>query len=435
MPQGRTEIPMTAKPPTASSASPVIQSPIDRLWTEYGRVRGMSVALAAPLAAEDQVIQSMPDASPTKWHLAHTSWFFETFLLKPHYPGYRPLDDAYDHLFNSYYQQIGMPFPRPLRGVLSRPTVEEVLDYRAHVDAAMAVLLTRLDPALEPLVTLGLNHEQQHQELLVTDIKHALAQNPLDPAPYGKREPCHAAAPGMAWRSFPGGLYQIGHEGGGFAFDNEGPRHTRFVEPFALATRPVTNGEYTAFIAAGGYRNPALWLAEGWTLVTGEGWRAPLYWQEHGGEWTRYTLHGREPVDPAEPVTHVSYFEAAAYAAWAGCRLPTEVEWETAARGLPVEGRFLAPWRLEPRPASDDGLSQMFGDVWEWTMSPYAPYPRYRPAAGAIGEYNGKFMSSQMVLRGGSCATPGGHVRATYRNFFPPHARWQFSGIRLAKDA
>ncbi|MGE0665559.1 MAG: ergothioneine biosynthesis protein EgtB [Sphingomonadales bacterium] len=396
---------------------------------DYAQVRGTTVALAAPLAPEDQVIQSMPDTSPTKWHLAHTTWFFETFLIKPNLPGYRPLNEAYDHLFNSYYQQIGSPFPRPQRGLLSRPTVDEVLDYRAHVDAAMAPLLG--ETSLAPLIELGLNHEQQHQELMVTDIKHVLSLNPLDPAPYGARQRSGAEAAPLAWQPFPGGLREIGHEGSGFSFDNEGPHHRHHLEPFALASRPVTNGEYLAFMNAGGYRDPALWLAEGWTAVGERGWQAPLYWERRGGGWTRYTLHGRELVDPADPVCHVSYYEAAAYAAWAGHRLPTEQEWETAARGLPGGGRFLDLASLEPRA----GGGQLFGDVWEWTMSAYAPYPRFRAAEGAIGEYNGKFMSNQMVLRGGSCATPAGHVRATYRNFFPPDARWQFSGIRLAKDA
>ncbi len=426
---------MTVQSPTASANKltlhPVREPPRDA----YARVRGITIALAAPLAAEDQVIQSMPDTSPTKWHLAHTTWFFETFLLKPYLPGYRPLNDAYDRLFNSYYQQIGSPFPRPQRGLLSRPTVDEVLDYRAHVDTAMASLLERLDPSLAPLVALGLNHEQQHQELLVTDIKHALSLNPLDTAPYGVRPRGSADLPALAWQPFAGGLREIGHDGNGFCFDNEGPRHRHHLEPFALASRPVTNGEYLAFMEAGGYRDPALWLAEGWTIVGERGWHAPLYWEQRDGAWTRYTLHGRETVDPAEPVCHVSYYEAAAYATWAGYRLPTEAEWETAARGLAVDGNGLDPSNLEPRAADGgDGLRQMFGDVWEWTMSAYAPYPRYKAAEGAIGEYNGKFMSNQMVLRGGSCATPAGHVRATYRNFFPPDARWQFSGLRLAKD-
>jgi ergothioneine biosynthesis protein EgtB len=431
------EFEVTAQPPTASVNQPAHPPLHDRLSGDYARIRGASVALASPLAPEDQVVQSMPDTSPTKWHLAHTTWFFETFLLKPHARGYRPLDEAYDYLFNSYYQQIGAQFPRPRRGLLSRPTVDEVLDYRAHVDAAMAGLIRTLDPNLAPLVTLGLNHEQQHQELLVTDIKHVLAQNPLDPAPYEAVPRGPAKAPGLDWVSFPGGLREIGHEGDGFAFDNEGPRHRHHLEPFALASRPVTNGEYLAFMEDGGYRRPALWLSEGWAIVGERGWDAPLYWERRGGGWTRYTLHGRVPVDPAEPVSHVSYYEAAAYAVWAGARLPTEQEWETASRGLPVTGRFLDVSLLEPSACPGDGpaLRQMFGDVWEWTMSPYAAYPRYRPAEGAIGEYNGKFMSNQMVLRGGSCATPDGHVRPTYRNFFPPDARWQFSGFRLAKDA
>lgn len=420
---------VTAQPPTASVHHDDVQM---NLRGRYAAIRGQSVAIAAPLAAEDQVIQSMPDTSPTKWHLAHTTWFFETFLLKPHLAGYSVLNAAYDHLFNSYYQQLGLPFPRPQRGLLSRPTAEEVLDYRAHVDCAMEALFG--EPSLAPLIELGLNHEQQHQELMVTDIKHVLSLNPLNPAPFGPRAVDRMPAPPSDWVPFAGGLREIGHEGDGFTFDNEGPRHRHHLEPFALASRPVTNGEYLVFIEAGGYRDSSLWLAEGWTAIGERGWQAPLYWERRDGVWSRYTLHGREPIDRAEPVSHVSYYEAAAYAAWAGYRLPTEHEWETAARGIDFGKHGLNLSDLEPAAAAGKGLRQMDGAVWQWTMSPYAPYPRYRPAEGAIGEYNGKFMSSQMVLRGGSCATPCGHTRATYRNFFPPDARWQFSGIRLAKD-
>jgi ergothioneine biosynthesis protein EgtB len=426
---------VTTRSPTASATRDITASD-QGLFQQYQNVRGASIGFAAPLAPEDQVIQSMPDTSPTKWHLAHTSWFFETFLLKPHLGGYRPLDDAYDYLFNSYYQQVGPQFSRPHRGLLSRPTVDEVLDFRAHVDEAMARLLMRNDPEIASLTLLGLHHEQQHQELMVTDIKHVLAQNPLAPAPYADERPAAGReASAMEWLDFDGGIREIGHEGDGFAFDNEGPRHRTYLEPFSLATRPVTNGEFMAFMDDDGYRNPSLWLSDGWAAVNERGWQAPLYWEPGADGWTRYTLHGREIVDAAAPVTHVSYYEAAAFAEWCGARLPTEAEWEVASAGMGTEGRFFDIGRLEPLPApSGDGLLQMFGDVWEWTMSPYAPYPRYRPAAGAIGEYNGKFMSNQMVLRGGSCATPGGHVRPTYRNFFPPDARWQFSGFRLAKD-
>ncbi|MEN3951798.1 ergothioneine biosynthesis protein EgtB [Iodidimonas sp. SYSU 1G8] len=423
------QLPKAAEPddhPTVSSA----------LRDAYAQVRETSVALAAPLAPEDQVLQSMPDASPTKWHLAHTSWFFETFLLKPRLDGYRPIDERYDYLFNSYYQQIGAQFPRARRGLLSRPTVDQVLDYRAHVDDAMQALIAREGDDVADLVTLGLNHEQQHQELLVTDIKHLLAINPLAPAPYGPALALAQDAPPLHWIDFDGGLREIGFHGNGFAFDNEGPRHRQHLEAFALASRPVTNGEFIAFMDAGGYADPALWLSEGWARVQAEGWTAPLYWEPAATGWTRYTLHGRLPVDPAAPVCHVSYYEAAAYAAWAGCRLPTEAEWEVAASGAPVEGHFLDIARLEPSACGGTGakLWQIYGDVWEWTASAYSAYPRYRPAAGAIGEYNGKFMSNQMVLRGGSCATPAGHIRPSYRNFFPPDTRWQYSGIRLAQD-
>jgi ergothioneine biosynthesis protein EgtB len=418
-----------------ATASPPPEPASVFLAAQYRAVRDATAALAASLSVEDQVIQSMPDASPTKWHLAHTSWFFETFVLKPHLAGYRPFDPVYEFLFNSYYQQIGAQFPRPSRGLLSRPGVTEVAAYREHVDEAMAALLADAPASVAALVELGLNHEQQHQELIATDIKHALSLNPLAPAPYGPSSATAGAAAPLRWIAFDGGLREIGADGPGFWFDNEGPRHLRHLQPFALASRPVTNGEFLAFMEDGGYDNPALWLSDGWALASSEGWRAPLYWRESPDGWHRYTLHGPRPVEPDAPVCHVSFYEAAAYAAWCGCRLPEEAEWEVAAAGLPPAGRFLDPAALEPAAcAGAEGLAQMFGDVWEWTMSAYAPYPRYRPAAGAIGEYNGKFMSGQMVLRGGSCATPAGHVRATYRNFFPPQARWQFSGFRLARD-
>ena len=405
----------------------------------YEHVRQQTLDLARPLGPEDQVVQSMPDASPTKWHLAHTTWFFETFVLKPLMRDYTVLNEVYDYFFNSYYEQIGAQFPRPRRGMLSRPTVSEVLVYRSHVDDAMRRFIDALDVDSEAVgtITLGLNHEQQHQELTVTDIKHMMSQNPLDPAPYGARSNLAEGgdAPRMSWVDFDGGIYEIGHLGPAFAFDNEGPRHEALLQPFSLASRPVTNGDYLAFMEDGGYEDPKYWLSAGWATVQERGWAAPSYWRKVDHMWMRYTLHGLEVVDPREPVTNLSYYEAAAFAEWAGCRLPTEAEWEIAADAVSMDGHFLDMTALEPQVAISTGaLCQMFGDVWEWTLSAYSPYPRYRAPEGAIGEYNGKFMSGQMVLRGGSCATPKGHIRPTYRNFFPPDARWQFSGLRLAKD-
>jgi len=412
------------------------------LLSAYERVRGFTERLCEPLEIEDYVLQTTVEASPPKWHLAHVSWFFETFLLKPFLPGYQSFNSAYAHLFNSYYEQTEAGFwPRPERGLLSRPTVAEVYDYRRHVDEAMARLLTDCPPAhaemVRARVEIGLNHEQQHQELLVTDIKYNLAYNPLRPA-YRSDLPATSATEtaSLTFSGFEGGLHWFGASGDGFAYDNESPRHQRFVEPFRLADRLVTNGEYQAFIDAGGYRDPALWLSDGWAQVQSQGWRAPLYWEELDGQWHETTLGGRRALNPAAPVCHVSYFEADAYARWAGRRLPTEFEWEHAAAGRPVHGHFADDGRLHPQPASGEGpLEQLFGDCWEWTASAYLPYPRYRAVDGALGEYNGKFMSGQMVLRGGSCATSASHARACYRNFFYPHERWQFKGIRLAEDA
>ncbi len=419
------------------------------LARRYALVRRQSLALIDGLEPEDMVIQSMPDASPTKWHLAHTSWFFETFVLASD-SAYRAFDPSFGYLFNSYYEAVGPRHPRPERGMLSRPTVQCVVQYRGHVDRAMASLLARADDkelaGLAPLIELGLHHEQQHQELLVTDIKTVLARQFEMPALRAAPRPAPALVDSraeMGWCDFAGGLVEIGHDGdagnGGFAFDNEGPRHRVFLRPFRLADRPVSNGEYLAFIADDGYRRPNFWLSDGWAAVNAQGWRAPHYWRhdEHG-RWTIRTMSGERPLDPAEPVCHVSFYEADAFAAWAGKRLPSEAEWEVAARGLPVAGNLMDSDRLHPRPAdgaAQGGLRQMYGDVWEWTQSAYLPYPGFRAPEGAIGEYNGKFMSGQMVLRGGSCATPADHIRATYRNFFPPAARWQFSGIRLAEDA
>jgi len=399
----------------------------------YHRVREATVALTAPLSAEDCAIQSMPDASPAKWHLAHTTWFFETFVLQPHLTGYRVFDPAYGYLFNSYYNAIGERHPRPERGMLSRPSLDEVLAYRRYVDEA----LLAANALPEALIELGLHHEQQHQELLLTDLKHLLSRNPLKPA-YQKNwplTPVRARAP--RWVGVAGGLHEIGHAGPGFAFDNETPRHRVWLEDFEIASHPVTHGDFLAFIEDGGYRRPELWLAAGWDLVRARGWQAPEYCVRRDGGWHTFTLNGEVPVDPNTPICHVSFYEAEAFARWAKARLPGEAEWELAARSGPVQGNFLESGALHPLALREEpaggALAQAFGDVWEWTRSEYGPYPGYQPAAGAVGEYNGKFMSSQYVLRGGSCATPQSHIRATYRNFFPPDARWQFSGVRLAR--
>jgi ergothioneine biosynthesis protein EgtB len=415
-----------------------------RLLDQYRAVRTRTLELASPLSPEDQGVQSMPDASPTKWHLAHTTWFFETFVLDPHLDGHRPFDPSFRFLFNSYYEGVGPQHDRARRGTLSRPSLDEVQAYRRHVDQAIGHLLETAEasPAVASTITLGLHHEEQHQELLLTDIKHAFGSHPLQPA-YQAVAPAPArrtaVAPALAFRSFEGGVVSIGHQGAGFAFDNEGPRHRCFLDPFAIADRQVTCGEYLAFMRDGGYARPELWLSDGWRTVESERWRAPLYWQEtEDGEkdregapdWLVYTLAGRRPVDADEVVAHVSYYEADAYARWAGARLPTEEEWEHAASSVPVSGHFVEAGRLHPAAAGPG----MFGDVWQWTRSAYGGYPGYRVPAGPIGEYNGKFMSNQMVLRGGSCLTPANHLRATYRNFFPPATRWQMSGIRLGRD-
>jgi len=405
----------------------------------YLTVRAATEALARPLSAEDCCVQSMPDASPAKWHLAHTSWFFETFILERHEQGFCAFDAAFRVLFNSYYQGVGRQHPRPQRGLLTRPSLATVLAYRADVDARMLRLLQQ-DGLPEPIWTLlelGLQHEQQHQELLLTDIKHLLWCNPLWPA--YRDAPAvadsEAAAP-SDWQPFEGGLVQTGHAGAGFAFDNELPRHSVFLQPYALATRPVMNAEYLAFMADGGYANPAHWLAEGWDWCRSQQITHPLYWREEEGAWSEFTLWGGQPLAPHQPVVHLSYYEADAYARWAGARLPTEAEWEAAAGRAQPRGHFADAGLFHPQPAPPQGagLRQMFGDVWEWTQSSYAPYPGFATAPGAVGEYNGKFMVNQYVLRGGSCATPAGHVRASYRNFFPAAARWQFTGVRLARD-
>jgi ergothioneine biosynthesis protein EgtB len=412
------------------------------LAQRFSEVRAASEALAAPLSPEDQCLQSMPFASPTKWHLAHTTWYFETFVLRPARDDYEPFHPRYAYLFNSYYQTVGSMHARPERGLLSRPALDEILAYRQYVDDAIRELLAgeSLRREQRGLLELGLHHEQQHQELMLTDIKHAFSGNPLRPA-YLPSRPRSSPPPKepLRWHGFEGGLREIGYSGDRFAFDNERPRHRVHLEPWLLASRPVSTGEYRAFMEDGGYARPELWLADGWDTVQREGWCAPGYWERasESEPWEVLTLHGQRAVDDDEPVTHVSLYEADAYARWAGARLPSEAEWECAASGRTIEGNFVESGILHPRtraPAAE-GPSQLFGDVWEWTASPYVAYPGYRAPEGPVGEYNGKFMCNQVVLRGGSCVTPQSHVRASYRNFFQPEARWQFSGIRLARDA
>jgi len=398
-------------------------------------VRALSVALVAPLSDADASVQSMPDASPAKWHLAHTTWFFETFVLRDFVPDYALHDERFPFLFNSYYEAEGRRHARDRRGMITRPSLDEVLAYRAHVDAALADALPDLPEAARALVRLGCHHEEQHQELLLTDILHLMSENPIEPAIWPAARKVPVAMPGpLGWIEHAGGIVAVGYRGENFAFDCEGPQHRTLLVPHALADRTITNGEWAAFIADGGYREPRHWLSDGWAWVKAEGIDAPLYWERHGDAWTRFGLDGRRAIDPAAPVTHVSFFEADAYASWAGARLPTEAEWETAASGYGSDGgnQLDTAGPVEPRPSP--GGSAFFGDVWEWTGSAYRPYPGFTPADGAVGEYNGKFMSGQFVLRGGSCATPRGHVRACYRNFFYPHQRWQFTGVRLAKD-
>jgi ergothioneine biosynthesis protein EgtB len=405
---------------------------------QFRSVRATSMALAAPLSAEDQQVQSMMLTSPTKWHLAHTTWFFETFVLVPFAAGYRAFHPEYHYLFNSYYEALGERYPRPDRGLMTRPPLTDIHRYREHVDAAMEALLDcgAGDEALR-LIELGCHHEQQHQELILTDIKHVLGLNPLSPVYRAvPPSPLPPIGPAPAPVEIRAGVHEIGYAGGGFCFDNEQPRHKVWVDDFHLSSRLVTNRDWLAFIEADGYGTATLWLSDGWQTVQAEKWRAPLYWRHGDDGWTEFTLAGRRPIDPDAPVVHVSYYEADAFARWAGQRLPTEPEWEIAAADLPVDGNLLESGALHPRRApASDRPAQMFGDVWEWTQSPYTPYPGFRAAAGALGEYNGKFMANQMVLRGGSCATPRSHIRAAYRNFFPPSARWQYSGMRLASDA
>ena len=417
-----------------------------RLVEQFQQVRDFSTRLGRNLEPEDYVVQSMPDVSPTKWHLAHTSWFFETFIVKVWMRQYRSEVPQYAYLFNSYYNAAGDMHRRDLRGLISRPTVAETYRFRESIDRWVVKLIEEADDALlseiEPVLTLGMHHEQQHQELLVTDIKHVFSQNPLYPVfqPRAAEGESRTVAP-QHFVDFDEATVLIGHDGQGFSYDNEGPRHRVLVPAFSLSNRLITNGEYLAFMEAGGYTRPEFWLSLGWTTVNESasgGWRAPLYWVQRDGTWWNFTLSGFRPVDESEPVTHVSYFEADAYANWDGARLPTEFEWEHAASELPIEGNFVDAQRFHPAPAEepngDNELLQMFGEVWQWTRSAYLPYPGYRAGPGALGEYNGKFMCNQMVLRGGSCATSRSHIRPTYRNFFQPEKRWQFTGIRLARD-
>jgi ergothioneine biosynthesis protein EgtB len=421
---------------------------LEGLLGRFHQIRNFTDALCSGLEPEDYVVQSMPDVSPTKWHLAHSTWFFEMFILKKFFAGYRAEIPEYAYLFNSYYNAAGDMHRRDLRGLISRPTVQETHRYRASIDSHIDGLLSDADEKLldeiEPILVLGIHHEQQHQELLITDIKHVFAQNPLYPvyrkAKTGGRS---SATPGsqsspLQFIEFDEATFAIGHDGHGFAYDNEGPRHQALVPEFSLASRPITNGEYIEFIEANGYTRPEFWLSLGWMTANEQRWQAPLYWMKRDGAWWHFTLSGFRHVDESEPVTHISYFEADAYANWAGARLPTEFEWERAAFDCPIEGNFVEDEIFHPRAMSfsdhDGQLHQIFGDVWEWTRSAYSPYPGYRAAPGALGEYNGKFMCNQYVLRGGSCATSRTHIRRTYRNFFQPEKRWQFTGIRLARD-
>jgi len=403
------------------------------LRERIAEIRSTSMRITEGLSPEDQMLQSMPEASPTKWHLAHTTWFFETFILQAYLPTYKPFDCRYKYLFNSYYKQLGSHPYRGARGLMSRPSLQQVQAYRDYVERALLRLVENAEDEVLNLVELGLNHEQQHQELILSDIKHALWSSPLRPDEAA--DPTRGACPpAMSWNEFEGGIYWIGHEGEGFAFDNESPRHEVFLQPFRIASRLVTNGEYLEFIQDKGYARPELWLSDGWDTVCAQRWDAPLYWERHeDGSWWQFTMKGCKELDPAEAVCHVSFYEADAYARWRNARLPREEEWEVAAERMSAWGTFLEDFVFHPRAAHGDGNRQMFGDVWQWTASPYIAYPGFQPAAGLIGEYNGKFMCNQLVLRGGSCATPRSHIRATYRNFFPPQARWQFSGIRLAR--
>lgn len=423
--------------PAASDGQPTRAALLER----YKTTRQQTEMLTAPLSAEDQMVQSCPEASPAKWHLAHTTWFFETFLLGPHSKNYRPFHPQFRTLFNSYYNAVSAQPEKAIRNTFSRPSLEEVRDYRRHTDESMVALIdsTRDSDEVLKLVELGINHEQQHQELLVTDVKHAFWTNPLRPV--YQAASTQSAASGTALpqkpHSYEGGLCEIGADGEGFHFDNETPRHKAYVQPFRFAGRPVTCGEYLAFMEDGGYERVELWLSDGWTQLKTRGWGSPLYWEKSGPEWFQFTCAGMRKINEHEPVCHVSYYEADAFARWAGARLPSEFEWEVVASQAAVEGNFLENGHFHPVPSRSpegDNPLQIFGDVWEWTASAYLPYPGFKSLPGALGEYNGKFMCNQMVLRGGSCVTPSSHIRASYRNFFTPETRWQFSGIRLADD-
>jgi ergothioneine biosynthesis protein EgtB len=423
---------------TGQAPAPVANSQrAGSLAQRYSDVRSTTLALTEGLSDADATVQSMEDASPAKWHLAHTTWFFETIVLKQFDTNYAEFNSQFAYLFNSYYEALGDRQPRPRRGMITRPSLQEVLAYRHYVDEAIADLTARpLNTRAAELIELGINHEQQHQELLLTDILHLFTQHPFKSS-YRPGEPIEVnreAVTDLSWIAFDGGTFEFGHQGLAFAFDCESPQHERLLEPFALASRCVTNREWIDFMEDGGYGTAALWLSDGWSLINAENWQTPFYWEMHEDAWWSMTLRGFQPVDLDAPVTHVSYFEADAFAAWTGKRLPTEFEWEQAARQNTIEGNLLSSNRLRPAPAIGEGLHQMFGDVWEWTASPYVAYPRFRAADGAVGEYNGKFMNGQYVLRGGSCVTPDDHLRSTYRNFFQPEKRWQFSGLRLAED-
>jgi len=407
------------------------------LGHRLGAVRARTESLCAPLEIEDYVIQACAEVSPPRWHLAHTTWFFETFILLPFVRGYRVFNEAYAHLFNSYYETAGTFFPRAQRGQLSRPTVAQIYRYRQHVDEALQLLLQDLPQRsahdILARVELGIEHETQHQELLLMDVKFNFFFNPIKPV-YRDARATQATVTEMGWQTFPGGIVEIGHDGVGFSFDNERPRHQTMLQDFRLANRLVSNEEYLAFISDGGYQRPDLWLSDGWHTLNSRHWLAPLYWSKEGDDWRQFTLSGMQPLNPNEPVAHLSYYEADAYARWANKRLPTEAEWEHVAATLPIAGNFLESGSLHPQVSHQPGLTQLYGDLWEWTQSPYTPYPGFRPLPGTLGEYNGKFMSDQIVMRGGCCATAQEHIRASYRNFFRPADRWMFSGLRLAED-